>query len=198
MRKICPFVLYIFCYACCLRVLWVVKGCNPLDIPVITCQSHHKYKGVYFSPCFASYPAPVYAWDVVAFIPQNSHTRKQAGLYFLCQSDLSNGISAPFFLISLMHTLTHENTLSLGYRKRPSIASLFQQYSPHPSSSVMHILSMLLNAAGSPFCLCVCVCAHMCLSGCVHTRVLQCVWGGGQPRRTQLKLLEFPANSSGP
>lgn len=49
MRKICPFVLYIFCYACCLRVLWVVKGCNPLDIPVITCQSHHKYKGVYFS-----------------------------------------------------------------------------------------------------------------------------------------------------
>lgn len=53
----------------------------------------------------------------------------------------------------------------------PSIASLFQQYSSNPSSSVMHLLSMLLNAASFPFCP-LCVCAHTYMS----TRVLQCVW----------------------
>ncbi len=104
--------------------------------------------------------------------------------------------SLRLFLISLMHILIRKyGILSLGYRKSPSIASLFQQYSSNPSSSVMHILSMLLNAAGSPFSLCVCVyvCAHMCLSGCVRTWTLQCVcvWRGGGT------AVENPAEAAG-
>lgn len=107
--------------------------------------------------------------------------------FFLCQFVLKCLQMASLFLSCHSYTHWHETSNIVVWTQEvrcPSIASLFQQYSSNPSASVMHILSMLLSAASSPFYLC--VFAHTCVSGClcVHKRrsVCGCVCGGEDSR----------------